>query len=273
MRILAFAETGKAPSVPAPLLRAPVGTTVHLTVHNRSDSALTLGGLRRSMTADRDTVQLAAGATREVTFKLDKVGNFFYWAALKGLSNFDDRNWLDSQLTGGLIVDAAGAAPATNERVWVITEWFYPVEKTQTFESALTFNGKEWPYNERLTFTQGDSVHFRIINAAAIEHPLHLHGFYFRVTRHGGARADTVVAPAHAAAAEHAHHPDRRIAVAGVPADDAGQLGVPLPFREPHRRDREPARLARGEHHAQRPAAITRCRRTTSRAATRCADW
>ena len=48
--------------------------------------------------------------------------------------------------------------PATNERVWVITEWFYPVEKTQTFESALTFNGKEWPYNEQLTFTQGDAI-------------------------------------------------------------------------------------------------------------------
>src|SRR6185369_4557272 len=40
------------------------------------------------------------------------------------------------------------------------------------------------------------SVHFRIINAAAVEHPLHLHGFYFRVTRHGRARADSVVAPA-----------------------------------------------------------------------------
>ncbi|HEV8447363.1 MAG TPA: multicopper oxidase domain-containing protein [Gemmatimonadaceae bacterium] len=196
VRILAFAETGKAPSVPAPLLRAPVGTTVHLTVHNKSDSALTLGGLRRSMPAERDTVQLAAGATREVTFKLDKAGNFFYWAALKGLNNFDDRNWLDAQLTGALIVDATGSAPAANERVLLITEWFYPVEKTQTFESALTFNGREWPYNEQFTFTQGDSVHFRIVNAAAIEHPLHLHGFYFRVTRSGGARADTVVPPA-----------------------------------------------------------------------------
>jgi FtsP/CotA-like multicopper oxidase with cupredoxin domain len=32
-----------------------------------------------------------------------------------------------------------------------------------------------------------------VINAAAVEHPLHLHGFYFRVARQGGARADTVV--------------------------------------------------------------------------------
>jgi len=196
VRILAFAETGKTPSVPAPLVRAPVGTRVHLTVHNKTDSALVLGGLRRSMPADRDTVQLAAGATREVTFTLDRVGNYFYWGMLKGLSGFEDRNWLDSQLTGALIVDAANAPPpSAQERVWVITEWFYPEDKTQTFESALTFNGKAWPYSEQLTFIQGDSVRFRIVNAADVEHPLHLHGFYFRVSRYGSARADIVVAP------------------------------------------------------------------------------
>jgi FtsP/CotA-like multicopper oxidase with cupredoxin domain len=194
VRVLAFAESGQAPQVPGPLLRAPVGTTVRLTIRNRSDSAVMLGGLRRSMPADRDTVHVAAGATRDVTFRVDRVGNYFYWAAIKGLSSFADRDWLDSQLTGAFIVDSAGAPPTTaQERVWLITEWFYPLPKTQTFESALVFNGKAWPYNERLTFTQGDSVHFRVINAAAVEHPLHLHGFYYRVARHGGARADTVV--------------------------------------------------------------------------------
>ena len=197
VRVLAFAEPGKPPVVPGPLLRAPVGTTVRLTVRNRSDSALMLGGLRRSIPVDRDTLHVAPGATREVSFRLDRVGNFFYWAALKGLSSYEDRFWLDSQLTGALIVDAAGAGPpSAQERVWLITEWFHEFPKTQSFESALVFNGKAWPYNERLTFAQGDSVHFRVINAAAVEHPLHLHGFYFRVSRHGGVGADTVVAPA-----------------------------------------------------------------------------
>ena len=193
VRILAFAESGKAPEVPGPLLRAPVGTTVRLTVRNRSDSAIMLGGLRPSMAEGSDSLHVAAGATRELTFKLDRVGNFFYWGALKGLSTFDERFWLDSQLTGAMVVDAADTPVSPQERVWLITEWFLQPPKATTFESALTFNGKAWPYNERLTFRQGDSVHFRVINAAAVEHPLHLHGFYFRVARHGGVRADTVV--------------------------------------------------------------------------------
>jgi FtsP/CotA-like multicopper oxidase with cupredoxin domain len=193
VRALAFAEEGKAPQIPGPLLRAPVGTTVRLTLRNRSDSAIKLGGLRPGMPPDRDTVHVAPGATREVTFTLDKVGNYFYWGALKGLQHFAFREWLDSQLTGAIVVDAPGARIPANERVILITEWFQDVPQNREFESALVFNGKAWPYNERETFTQGDSVHFRIINAAAIEHPLHLHGFYFRVTRHGAYGTDSVV--------------------------------------------------------------------------------
>lgn len=193
VRVLAFAESGKAPQIPGPLLRAPVGTTVQLTIRNRSDSSITLGGLRPGMEPERDTVQVAAGATRTIEFRLDKVGNYFYWGVLKGLPDFTAREWLDSQLTGALIVDAAGATIPANERVWLITEWFLNVPQHREFESALVFNGKAWPYNARETFNQGDSVHFRIINAAAIEHPLHLHGFYFRVTRHGAYGTDSVV--------------------------------------------------------------------------------
>ncbi len=197
VRVLAFAEPGKAASIPGPLLRAPVGTTVQLTIRNKSDSAIMLGGLRHALPLSRDTVHVAAGATRQVSFRLTTVGNFFYWAVLKGLSDFPDRFWLDSQLTGAFIVDPAGTTTVSpNERVWLITEWFLQPDGRRDFESALVFNGKAWPYNDRLTFTQNDSIHFRVINAAAVEHPLHLHGFYFRVLRQGGARADTVNPPA-----------------------------------------------------------------------------
>src|SRR5690606_21493723 len=94
VRAMAFAEPGQGPVVPGPLIRAPLGTTVRLTLRNRTDSPLVLGGLRRGISAAEDTFQLAAGATREVSFPLDKVGNYFYWAALQGLSSYEERFWL-----------------------------------------------------------------------------------------------------------------------------------------------------------------------------------
>jgi FtsP/CotA-like multicopper oxidase with cupredoxin domain len=175
------------------MIRAPQGTTVRLTLKNRSDSSIMIGGLRPSMPVASDTFTIGAGGTRDVAFRLDRVGNFFYWGALPGQDSFADRFWLDSQLTGAIIVDAPGSGPKTNEHVFVISEWFLQPDRVRVFESALIFNGKAWPYNERLTFTQNDSVHFRIINAAAVEHPLHLHGFYFRVTRFGEYAADSAV--------------------------------------------------------------------------------
>ena len=56
-------------------------------------------------------------------------------------------------------------------------------------------NGKSWPYTERFTFTEGDTVFWRVINAADGPHPMHLHGFYFNVERSGGEGADTALAP------------------------------------------------------------------------------
>jgi FtsP/CotA-like multicopper oxidase with cupredoxin domain len=196
VRILALAEPGKAPQVPGPLLRAPVGTTVRLTLRNRSDSALMFSGFRQSLKADDDTVQIAAHATRELTIRLDAEGTFAYWGVLKGEKTFEDRLWLDSQLGGAFVVDPAGTDPTrATDRIFVISEWFHDYPD-RAFESALAFNGKAWPHNERITLAQGDSVHWRFVNLAAIEHPLHLHGFYYRVTRRGGQRGDTAVPPA-----------------------------------------------------------------------------
>ena len=192
--VLAFAERGRAPAVPGPLLRAPIGTNVRLTLRNRSDSAIMLSGFRPWRPAGEDTVHVAAGATRELAFRLDSIGTFFYWGVLNGLSNWRERDWLDSQLTGAVVVDPA-ATPFGNapDRIWVVTEWFLPY-RDRPFESALVFNGKAWPHTERITLIQNDSVHWRLINAAAVPHPMHLHGFYFRVTHRGGERADTTIA-------------------------------------------------------------------------------
>ena len=104
----------------------------------------------------------------------------------------------------------AGTDPAkATDRIFIVSEWFHDYPD-RAFESALVFNGKAWPHNERITLQQGDSVRWRFINLAAIEHPLHLHGFYYRVTRRGGLRGDSAVPAAGAVPPEHADAADRR---------------------------------------------------------------
>ncbi len=187
--IFAFSETGKAPLVPGPLVRVRQGTEIRLTLRNRSDSALVIGGLRAGSGSTADTVQLAAGATREVRYRLDSAGTFFYWGAFAGTGVFD-RAWLDSQLNGAIVVDPPSGR--TDDHVFLMSEWFYPYpDRRRPFESAMAINGKGFPHTERLVLPQGDSVRFRVINVMSFPHPMHLHGFYYRIE----ARGSTVIPP------------------------------------------------------------------------------
>ena len=133
--IFAFAEPGKTPTTPGPLLRVPLGTHVRVTFRNRTDSALVIGGLRAREYDRGDTVQLAAGASREVSVLMDEAGTFWYWGALHGTTAFD-RAWLDSQLTGAIVVDRPG--DRTDDHVMLMGEWFYPYDqRSRQFESSM----------------------------------------------------------------------------------------------------------------------------------------
>ena len=65
-----------------------------------------------------------------------------------------------------------------------------------TSRLLFTFNGRMWPYTERFTYTVGDSVRWRLVNLGGGQHPLHLHGFYFRVESRGDGATDTPIPPA-----------------------------------------------------------------------------
>jgi FtsP/CotA-like multicopper oxidase with cupredoxin domain len=57
-------------------------------------------------------------------------------------------------------------------------------------------NGRSWPNTERFHYTVGDTVRWRVINASADVHPMHLHGFYYRIDGRGTIGADTAYAEA-----------------------------------------------------------------------------
>lgn len=64
------------------------------------------------------------------------------------------------------------------------------------YRNALTINGRSFPHTERIEPMVGDTLRWRWINASGRNHPMHLHGFYFRVDAKGDGLADTSYAVA-----------------------------------------------------------------------------
>ena len=198
VEVQAFGEPGKPLQVPGPLIRVPEGTVIHATIRNRlRDSSLVVHGLATHPAAPGDSTLIPPGAERRVRFVAGRPGTYYYWATTTGKKMGDDR-WIDSQLSGGFIVDSAGVRPPPDERVFIMGLWFKAPDSAAHDPGGefMVINGKSWPETERLRYTVGDTVRWRWINPTSSSHPMHLHGFYYEVESRGSWAGDTVYAPA-----------------------------------------------------------------------------
>lgn len=187
--VAAIAEAGKTPQIPGPLIRVPAGTIVDVTLRNAlPDSTVRIIGLVTRPAAPDSGVRLAPGDTARVRFVAGAPGTYFYGAVL-GV-----RDWERERETayGAFVVDPADGAPP--DRVFVINIWSDPVDSVR-WREALAINGRSFPFTERLTETVGDSIRWHWINTSVRHHPMHLHGFYFRVDGKGTEFADTTYKP------------------------------------------------------------------------------
>lgn len=215
--VSAFAEDGKAPQIPAPLIRVPVGTVIIAQVRNAlTDSTLALYGLRNSGMAATDSVRLRPGESATVQMKATAAGTFLYGAKTGKYGG----NGKDERETNGgaFVVDPVGGSPP--DRIFVMNIWGHAPD-TLTYSNALTINGRSWPYDERIDVTMGDSVHWRVINATGRGHPMHMHGMFFRVDSKGNASQDSVYDADH-----------RRLAVTEVMAAYTTYTTTWTPVRE-----------------------------------------
>ena len=186
----AVAEEGKPPQIPAPLIRVRAGTHLVVSVRNAlTDSTVTFVGLQNRPASTPDSVRLAPGESKTVRFRATAAGTYAY-RAIVGTPDFTKAE--RETTVGAFVVDAPGAP--TNDRVFVINIWG-DQKDSLTYRNALTLNGRSWPNTERLNVSLGDSVRFRVINGSARVHPMHLHGFYFRVDSRGNWLSDTTYAP------------------------------------------------------------------------------
>lgn len=186
MPIEAFAEPGRAPQVPGPLVRVPAGTAIHATIRNSLESDTLTFRFPRG--EDVDSVVIPPGQVRELRSPASAPGNYLYRA--NNNTKAGRALGVSGLLTGAVIVDSAGAKP--RDRVFVLLaatdsadEVFGAPLVTRTVRAI---NGRSWPHTRRLSATVGDTLRWRVINTANDIHPMHLHGFYFRVDAFNGPR-------------------------------------------------------------------------------------
>ena len=201
-----FVEEGQSAKVPGPLLRATAGTLIRVKLHNTLGVQLVVFGLQdHAAQRGTDSVTMAAGAHATVSFHVTAAGTYYYWARVRPAVQHPTApvpdDWPSGEkgegpLVGALIVDAAGAAPPRGERILLISRWLDDDDPRVHHDPAfkMMINGASWPTTERLRYAVGDTVRWRIINASAAQHPMHLHGFYFTVTSRGDGTLDTLLA-------------------------------------------------------------------------------
>ena len=178
--VMSFAEEGRVPQIPGPMIRVPEGTEIHASVRNLLAVAATVHGLHARPGDSSDAFEIAPGQARDVRFQAGAPGTYFYSART---TNNKFVTPAETPLSGAFIVDPAGQTP--NDRVFVIGLWYEGVGFRPGLKESLTVNGKSYPYTERLTYAVGEETRWRWINPSLAPHAMHLHGFYFNVSAHG----------------------------------------------------------------------------------------
>jgi FtsP/CotA-like multicopper oxidase with cupredoxin domain len=190
--VAAIAEGDGPPMIPAPLLRVATGTVLQVRVRNAMpDSSARVFGLWTHPSAGTDTTPLRPGESRMFIFEAGVPGTYMYGA--RDGRQTDQRGSSERETAlGAFVVDPPGPVPP--DRIFVMNIWGSPLDSLD-YSNALAINGLSWPLTERLTATTGDTLRWRVVNATARSHPMHLHGFYFTLLSKGGATVDTLLAP------------------------------------------------------------------------------
>lgn len=202
--VYAFGEGSNPPLIPGPFLRMRAGETLTLKITNnvppgeliglpppnrryeniptQTGETLVIRGLETAFGAG--PIEIPYGQSREVRLKAVAPGEYFYWGSTTGRP-LRSRTGPESQLTGLIVIDSAEGPIDPDERFFVITmiDSFPEMEEDAAFGDMFepAINGRSWPKTERLNYSLGQEVRWRWINGSGFEHPMHLHGFHFRV--------------------------------------------------------------------------------------------
>jgi FtsP/CotA-like multicopper oxidase with cupredoxin domain len=122
MSIEAFAEQGRSPSIPGPLLRVPRGTEIRIRVHNTLSQMIAMqvpAAIHgEAAAATSDSVVIAPGAVGEVRIHATTPGNYLYSATTR--TPLNDATGYAGLLAGAIVVDTSAIAQSPRDRVFFI---------------------------------------------------------------------------------------------------------------------------------------------------------
>jgi FtsP/CotA-like multicopper oxidase with cupredoxin domain len=170
--------------------RLPEPTTVHwhgLILPNGMDG---VGGLNQPYIRPDETFRYE--------FPILYPGTFMYHP------HVDEMTQMGMGLMGMIVVhERETQYPVDRDFAIMLSEWFVPIgarrpdPREMTDFNVLTMNSKAFPGTEPLVVRTGQRVRIRFGNLSAMDnHPIHLHGYSFRITGTDGGRIpDTAQLP------------------------------------------------------------------------------
>ena len=181
-------------STPGPTIEAVVGDRVRIYVTNRLPEATTVHWhgviLENGMDGVAGVTQPAIlpGQTFKYEITLRHAGTFMYHP------HFDEMTQMALGLMGMLVVHPRNRARRVDrDYAIMLSEWQVipgtrrPNPLAMTDFNVLTMNGKAFPATTPLVAALGERVRIRFGNLGAMDHhPIHLHGYSFRVTATDG---------------------------------------------------------------------------------------
>lgn len=181
--------------VPGPLIRVVEGDTVRIVLKNELPEATTIHwhGIELPNAMDglpgmtQEAVQ--PGETFTYEFVAKPAGTFWYH------SHVDSDVQIGVGLHGAFIIDpkTPEADPPDVDEVVMLNEWRFVDGKTYASmpmtgmdPNYFTINGKSFPATKTVDAKVGDRIRLRFIAAGQFVHPMHLHGFPFKIVATDG---------------------------------------------------------------------------------------
>ena len=181
--------------VPGPLIRATEGDKVKILVKNNLSEPTTIHwhGIQvpNNMDGIPDETQepIQPGETFTYEFVAKPAGTYWYH------SHYDSDKQISVGLSGAFIIDPKGglASKPDIDKVLMLNEWrvidgqtYAAMPATGMDGNFFTINGKAFPDTETLNVKVGEKVRLRFIGSGQMIHPMHLHGFPFKIVATDG---------------------------------------------------------------------------------------